>query len=145
MSLILLDPDPKSTDISHQSLVGTLIRHDGEVGRVVGCKIVPPDVHECCFNAEFWQFSVEIDGEIQEWGPLLRTGGDLLCLSLNVQDTLLSTKNDQCLESCEFKTTKVKIDHEALEFISKYYPDLSFESDMVVCLGSVCWEPRVNL
>jgi len=139
LSLILMNPEEDSLEISHQSLIGTLVCQDGRVARCVGKNINLPTIHECCFNAKFWQLQVEMR-EIETWGPLLRTGGDNICLSLNDQDTLVESKKDQILKSFEFKTSKVMIDDEAKQFISRYYPDLSFSSDMVACLGIASWE-----
>lgn len=139
LNFILLNPDEKSLEISHQSLMGNIIC-DGHVRRCIGYKIIPAEIHECCMNAEFWELKVEIGQEIQTWGPLLRSGGDAISLSLNTQDNLTRSNHDQILKSFEFKTTKVKIDNDAHIFISKYYPDLSFEEDMVVCLGIASWE-----
>jgi hypothetical protein len=139
LSLILLNPDQESKEIKHQSCIGTLICKDGHAGRCVGKKINLPKIHECCSNAEFWELQVEMS-EIEIWGPLLRMGGDAISLSLNDRDTLLESKSDQILKSFEFKTSKLMIDNEAKQFISKYYPDLSFTSDMVACLGIASWE-----
>lgn len=139
LSIILLNSDPKSLEISHQALIGTLICQDGHVGRCIGYKINPPEVHECCLNSEFWELKVEMSG-IEIWGPLLRTGGDSIKLSLNSQDSLMESLSDRILNSFEFTTSKVMIDDEAKQFISKYYPDLSFESDMIACVGMASWE-----
>ena len=144
LSLILFGCDD-SEYISHQKLIGHFVSNDGRIGRIGGRRIKPPQVHECCLDSEFWELKVQLGDCIQIWGPLLRTGGDTLSLSLNVQDTLHEEEKEKELKEFEFRTSKVKTDQSASDYISKFYPDLSFESEMVVCIGTVSWQYSSSL
>ena len=142
MNWILSGSDLESHFISHTKLLGYLISDDGQVARLLGNRVTPSNVNDCCVDAEFWEFKVLFsDDKCQVWGPFLRTGGDALSLSMNVEDSLTDQQvSDGVLSSFEYRTHLIKTDKEAQDWILKYYPTLKFDSEMVVCLGSVDWE-----